>query len=810
MNTVRCREHHAYGRCVAGLSLALVSLALFSPVLRNDYAWDDNVNITKNPHLNPLTPASAAGFWRKGYEHLYVPLTYTLWALLAWLGRLGQTPDSLPRPGVFHAANLVLHALVAMVVFDLLRLILAAGARDRAAGNGTATVRRPFDKAAFTTAAFAGALLFALHPTQAEPVAWISGAKDLLCGLMAFTALHQYLLWDASDNASDMPTRARGLARYFLALALFVLALAAKPTAVVLPLMAFVLDRTVLRRPWRRSALALLPWLAVSAVWAWYTRGLQPDVERAYVTSLWARPVVALDALAFYLYKLVLPVRLGLDYGRSPQFVLAQPWLALTWIVPAGLAALLWTRRADPLLRAAAALFLLGLLPVLGLVPFGFQDNSTVADRYLYLAMLGPGVAAAVFVARAATRRHALICALVLTLFAVRSVRQTLHWRGNERVFTHALELNPRSALAHYNLGVILSRAGRHAAAATHYSRALAIRNEDPARGADPAALRNLGVTLLHLGDLAGAEARCREAVELDPDSADGHNNLGAVCLRKGEPAQALSHYSRALRLRPDYPETHCNMGAAFKELGNTAAALHHYREALRINPVYADAHNGLGVALAEAGRRTEAMAQFSAALEAEPRSAEAQCNLGFALAEEGRLEDAIAHYSAALRLDPHHARARANLEHAFEQAAGTSGLIARYAAALNRDPNDARAHHGLGRALAREGRIEDAIRHLSAAVRLGLSDANLHNDLAILFGRQDRIDAALAHFSEAVRLNPQFAEAHNNLGIALARNRDLPGAIRHFSEAIRIRPGFEKARQCLATALDEQRKQTR
>ena len=36
-----------------------------------------------------------------------------------------------------------------------------------------------------------------------------------------------------------------------------------------------------------------------------------------------------------------------------------------------------------------------GLLPVLGLIPFDFQHYSTVADRYAYLAMLGPAIALA-------------------------------------------------------------------------------------------------------------------------------------------------------------------------------------------------------------------------------------------------------------------------------------------------------------------------------------------------------------------------------------------------------------------------------
>ena len=89
---------------------------------------------------------------------------------------------------------------------------------------------------------------------------------------------------------------------------------------------------------------------------------------------LWQRPFIAGDALAFYLAKMLLPWRLGIDYGRSPLFVLDHAWGYLTWLVPVGLGLLLWRlRRRYPMLCLAAALFVAGLLPTLGLVPFLFQ-----------------------------------------------------------------------------------------------------------------------------------------------------------------------------------------------------------------------------------------------------------------------------------------------------------------------------------------------------------------------------------------------------------------------------------------------------
>src|SRR5205814_471550 len=82
------------------------------------------------------------------------------------------------------------------------------------------------------------------------------------------------------------------------------------------------------------------------------------------------------------------------DYGRSPQWVLGQPEVYYTWAATAVLLAVPWHfRRSARWALASVLLFVVALLPTLGLVPFDYQRYSTVADRYLYLAMLGPAVA---------------------------------------------------------------------------------------------------------------------------------------------------------------------------------------------------------------------------------------------------------------------------------------------------------------------------------------------------------------------------------------------------------------------------------
>ena len=99
------------------------------------------------------------------------------------------------------------------------------------------------------------------------------------------------------------------------------------------------------------------------------------------------------------------------------------------------------------------AIFIVGLLPVLGLIPFTYQFVSTVADRYVYLAMLGPALALAWLL-----RSHHKTVSLSLTyaalfLFAGLSFFQTAAWSNSRTLYQHCLVHNPRAFIASNNLG---------------------------------------------------------------------------------------------------------------------------------------------------------------------------------------------------------------------------------------------------------------------------------------------------------------------------------------------------------------------
>ncbi|MFN0150241.1 MAG: tetratricopeptide repeat protein [bacterium] len=607
--------------------LVAVIVLVFGRGVRHEFVdWDDGPNIFENPGLNPVTPSSVAAFWSAPYAKLYAPLTYTAWSAIAAFAPRDAVRGRLDA-SLFHLANLALHAIAACLVFVLLRAIVRVD-----------------------LAAMCGAIVFALHPVQVEAVAWATGLKDLLSGVFALTAIALYL--HASAERSDDPNRFGGPSRAMTGLALatiaFFLALLAKPSATVVPILTWLLERGRGDARTRRVAPILVAWCAIAVVWAIVTMRAQPGGSLAAGSPLWHRPLIACDAIAFYLGKLAWPAALAADYGRTPKRVVAEGLFVAPCVALIALVAAAWlSRRRTRQFFAAIALFAAALLPVLGLIPFGFQEYSTVADRYLYLAMLGPAMAVA-FVAARANPRAVVVSTIVLAcVLGVRSARQVGVWRDTRTLFEHALGVNPRSWVANTGLGVVAARDGRDADAARFYSDAIRA-NPDYAD-----AHYNLGLVAGKGGDGAEAKRLFSEAIRLRADFADAHNALGVILAREGRIDDAASAYEAALASKPRFGAAHANLGALLAKAGRYDEALDHLRAAIRLQPGDARARNNAGGVLARLGRTREAAEEFRAAASADPDSWEAHKNLATALASLGDAAGARASYETARRLRP-------------------------------------------------------------------------------------------------------------------------------------------------------------
>lgn len=517
------------------IALALLVIGVVGQTV--SFGWvnlDDDVNVTKNPYLNPVTASGLRQLWTGTYEDLYVPVAYTLFAAETVASRLflGDKPGEPPDPRLFHAVSVGLHLANVLLVWSL--LVRLTNARRWAAAIGAA--------------------LFAVHPLQVESVAWISEQRGLLSALFALAALRLHVA------GSEMPPRsALAWCMATAAATCYGVALLAKPQVVLLPVIAFLLDVWRLGRSPRAAIASLAPWLVLATGAAWIVQRLQA-VDRVAFVSPWLRPLVAADALRWYASKLVWPMDLCIDYSRTPAAVLADRMacaLAATGVIAVLILALASRLRGW---RLPGGISLAALGPVLGIVPFLFQGYSTVADRYAYIAMFGPAIAladAARAWAENGLRRPIVACCGALLLLAALSGLQTRHWRSDIALNEHTLQVNPESFLGACNLGAAFIDAGRLPEATTWLARAVM------ARPGHVNANFSLGIALDKLGRSEEA-ASCYEAVlSLRPSHAEAHNYLGVICARRGQVAEAANHFRQAVAAKPGYGDAQHNLDRA-------------------------------------------------------------------------------------------------------------------------------------------------------------------------------------------------------------------------------------------------------
>lgn len=556
--------------------------------------------MASNPWMVSPSIQSLIHYWRHSAVDLYIPITYSVWIIAAAVGSwFSSLPLNPPNPHWFHALNLLVHLVSTGLAFRLLLELFG----------------RPW-------AAFAGAMIFAIHPVQVEAVAWASGLKDVLAGMLSLTSIWLVV---RGIKRTPKPAAIWKCSWYIIALLAYAAALLAKPSAVVTPILMAIMGHWALGLSWRRLAVVLWPWVVLAIPCMIWTKLVQPAVVLASASPLYARPLVALDAIGFYLLKLLWPVGLCIDYGRTPSWVLSQGWKQGLWAIPILPAIGLWLmRRRFSWGLVGAAIFLGALSPMLGLVRFDFQHYSTVADHYLYLPMLGASVGICALAIHPQRRRwwigSGVAAAVILMALSIAQVR---HWKNTPSLFEQVLRVNPRSWAGH----------------------------------------NSLSAWWLMQGDPRRARVEAQDAVRINPASAPAWVNLGAALALERDLDGAQSAYQRAIDANPADATAHAAMGGLLGQLGQFDDARRHCLMAIELDDGQPTAWLNLGTLDAAQARWPDARRHLARAVELSPRDVRARTNYAIALIMTGEVESAKAQLQLALQIDPAFIPARNTLQ---------------------------------------------------------------------------------------------------------------------------------------------------
>ena len=657
------------------LLLAVLVFIAYVPVYRAGFIWDDESHLTQNPCV--VGPLGLKEIWTTA-RAVYYPLVLTTFWLVHKFAGLNPLP--------YHVLNVLMHAASALLLWRVLRRLGVRGA-------------------------WLGAALWALHPVMVQSVAWVTELKNTQSCFFYLLSIFYFLKWEdclpnprmprikdtaigagALSRLPECRTRYRHL---FVGLSLlfFVLATLSKPSVVMLPVVLVLCVWWQTGRVHRRDVMALAPFLLVSvlaSVWTILEQKFHAGAIGAEWGQTWPeRFIIAGRALWFYVCKLICPYPLIFIYPRwkidSSQLIAYVPLVAaLAGLVVLWLIRAKWSRAVF----FAAAYYVVSLFPVLGFFSVYFFRYSFVSNHFQYLASMGPlALAGAGMVTGCSyltssrrlstlpsTRRGSRVaitlvgvCGVFLLLLVCLTWQQAAGYRDLITLYTSTLAKNPGCWMAHYNLGIVLNGQGDIDGAIAHYRQAIEL------RPSYSEAHYNLGRLLAQKGQLGDAIAHYQKALELNPADAEAHNNLGATLFASGRADEAVAHYRKALEIQSDYSDASCNLANALLSGGDLDGAIACYSACLALSPNQPEAQYNLASALFRTGRTDEAIAHFQKVLELRPQNADACANLGSAFLAKGRVRDAISQYRDALRISPDNVVAQSNLAWLLATAADPS-----------------------------------------------------------------------------------------------------------------------------------------
>ncbi|HEY1602793.1 MAG TPA: tetratricopeptide repeat protein [Pirellulales bacterium] len=657
------QESHGRTAIWGGVALVALVLTSYAPVWRAGFIWDDDVYVTENATLDSLD-----GLRRIWFELGAVPQYYPLVHTTFWIERhiWGLNPTG------FHAINILLHAVNAVLVWRLLLRLRVPGA-------------------------WLGAALFAVHPVEVESVAWITERKNVLSLALALSSIFCYWRYAPAEGESTASDKERTLF-YLASLLLFVAALFSKTVVVSMPAVLLVLIW------WKRGqivwgdVLPLLPFLAVGVSLGLITVWAESHVVGA-VGDEWAltsvqRLLLAGRDLWFYAGKLAWPVPLTFFYPRwtidgREWWQSLFPLAAVTAIAALWLARLLWGR--GPL--AAILIFAGILVPALGffdVYPFRY---SFVADHFQYhasIALLALAAAGGTsLLARRPDRWQGadhFAAGVVLFALGVLTFCQTFIYYDLETLYADTLEKNPSSWAACTNLSLHYLAVGR----------------------------RGEAYDMAHL------------ALQIAPNESVPHGNLAALLLSEAirdehaseKLVEAIRSFERAIELNPRNFQAKKGLGYALLKAQRYAEAEAQLRPVLEIMPDDANALYAMGVIREDAGQFAEARAYFEHSLRGKEGDADTQRALGNTLLRLGRLDEAETHLARALALDPHSAATRVDLGNLYLSRENFDQAARAFREAIDLRPTLVPAHRGLGMVLLAQGKVDEAIRCFQESLR--------------------------------------------------------------------------------------------
>ena len=628
----------------------LFAALIYANTIGHDFVLDDKIVITHNQFtkkgLNGIaesfTSDSMTGFFGKDKKLVaggrYRPLTMAIHAIeYEFFGN-----DPLP----YHAINILLYALIAMMLFKvLLRLIPPEGEVQLFSLAGLAT------------------LIYIAHPLHTEVVANIKSQDELLSVLFAVLAWWTWLKIYADSS----------LKKWLLPSALLFLSLMSKESTISFVLLIPLSGIMILGHKVKNASILggslVLAALAYVALRYSVIGSAKLDVAKELMNNPFLNAnssekfaTIFLTYLEYF-KLLIFPHPLTHDY--YPKHIPIVDWsnlkVILSLLIHAGLIFLAFLKRKDQFLIFWIIFYFASFFLYSNLL---FNIGTFMNERFMFVSSLAYCVLFAYLLKSLLQKQRSLMTGamLIVTLgYAALSIARNPDWESDRSLALADVEVSSNSAKAQMaagsayldwardievkdRKGLLLNKSIKHLQTSLEIY-----------PGYFPPTIL-MANALAEAGRYSESVAYYRKSFQMNPKHAEALNNTLYVAQQaalKKDFQSSIAAYNLLLtqEQKADY---YSAIGEIYgKELGDLQRSLDILDKGLNNFPENADLLQKAGVVKAMQGKPSEALSYFLKALEFNPDNGHLHLNIGIAYRSLGRVEESERYIQKALELEP-------------------------------------------------------------------------------------------------------------------------------------------------------------
>ena len=335
-----------------------------------------------------------------------------------------------------------------------------------------------------------------------------------------------------------------------------------------------------------------------------------------------------------------------------------------------------------------------------------------------------------------------------------------------------------------------------------------------------------VGDALLGLRDVVGAIEHYKKAAELEPTNsevqaanvrgwneavrlapliAENHIGLASALQMKKDFTAAEDEYKQALKLNPNSAEAKNGLASLAQDKQTSSTA------------IYLD----LGLKLQSSGKYDDAIKEYIKALQISPNDSKIHYNIGTAFQAKNNLDHAEKAYRKALDVDPNNTKAKQALDNLTKQVKSNKvdellsravelqnngnyqEAITTYQAASSLDPNNAQIYYNIGTAYQASNDFQKAKENYNKALSFDTSNTTYKTAIQGLNAEQatpliksaidkqnaNDISGAITDYKKALEYVPNDAQTHFNLATAYQTGNQSDNAILSYKKSYELDP---------------------